>query len=69
MTEKESRARGVCVRCGGPPTLVKREDGGGWRALFWCMKCAKPAHSGASFVRVEPDVLATLPIVAYRTAA
>lgn len=59
-----ARQNDTCDQCGRKPTLSRRKDGTGWRALYWCFACSKAAFGGDSFVRVAPDHLDMLPAVA-----
>lgn len=63
MNANEAKRLNVCCRCKGPPTLSQRLDGTGWRAIYWCLACKRPAFAGASFVKVDESRLARLPIV------
>jgi hypothetical protein len=53
----------MCGHCQSVAVLSRRKDLGGWRALWWCVRCQHVAFGGDSFVRVTPQELALLPIV------
>lgn len=59
-----ARQNEVCDRCSRKPTLARRQDAAGWRAIYWCFSCEKAAFGGDSFVHVAPEHLDLLPVVA-----
>ena len=58
-----ARQNDICRHCGRTPTLARRIDGTGERAIYWCFSCVKAAFGGDSFIRVSPEHLARLPLV------
>lgn len=62
----DARRLRICCRCKNAAVLSRRLDGAGWRALYWCPQCSRPAYAGDSFVRIAPNELEALPVVTAR---
>lgn len=63
MTELEARKSDACMHCGRTPTLAKRKDAAGTRAVLWCFACKRLAFGGSSFIKATPAALEHLPLV------